>query len=692
MLYILISFVPWIIYWVLCGFGSPLGILVPFAISLLLVLPQIRIRSFNPMDLTSLIYFGSAALGTFLFDLDAFMKEGGFLGYFALFLMALFSMIAKRPYTLQVSKRDYPQVYWRDRLFLLVNQIITAVWAGIFLANALTFLLLRFPLTVILTNILIAAGIAFSIVFPMRAPAYLASREFRRYDWRVDVDVNRRREDDEYDVIVVGSGIGGLTCGSLLSKMGYRVLVLEQHHQVGGYCSSFARKGFIFNAGVEDVSGLWERGPVTYLLRELGLRKEDMFVRNTAEYVFRGRRIRAGSLEEFMELLSDMFPDERENIRAFFDDAKRAYEECYMDTQTTGAPLPPELISKVFGGRKLHDYPREHPHFYDWINKTFREKLDEHFRNEDLKALLCALLGYIGTTPEKAPASSALTACVSYYIHGGYFPKGGAQRFAEGLRDFIVGHGGTVLTGHRVDRILVEGGRVIGARVGDRIFKAPVVVSNVNARTTFLELIERSHLSKDFTEYIEGLKMSPSCFMVFLGVDMDLSGYPTLIKNMDEGYEIVINSNADRSLAPEGCSSVTLLTSASYDDFPERGTEAYARKKRELSRALIKKAEGIIPDLSRHIVVEDAATPKTFEKYTSVPRGAIYVFDQSIGVKRPCFKTPIKGLYLAGASTFPGGGIEAVVISGIICAHDISGWKIDRQESVAREEQRDPAG
>jgi all-trans-retinol 13,14-reductase len=75
-----------------------------------------------------------------------------------------------------------------------------------------------------------------------------------------------------------------------------------------------------------------------------------------------------------------------------------------------------------------------------------------------------------------------------------------------------------------------------------------------------------------------------------------------------------------------------------------------------------------------------------------VPRGAIYVFDQSIGVKRPCFKTPIKGLYLAGASTFPGGGIEAVVISGIICAHDISGWKIDRQESVAREEQRDPAG
>jgi len=67
----------------------------------------------------------------------------------------------------------------------------------------------------------------------------------------------------------------------------------------------------------------------------------------------------------------------------------------------------------------------------------------------------------------------------------------------------------------------------------------------------------------------------------------------------------------------------------------------------------------------------DAATPRTFERYTLNPRGAIYGLDQS---ERPYFKTPIKGLYLVGASTFPGGGIEAVVISGIIAANDISGW------------------
>ena len=321
------------------------------------------------------------------------------------------------------------------------------------------------------------------------------------------------------------------------------------------------------------------------------------------------------------------------------------------------------------------DYPEEHPHFYDWLNKTYKEKLDEYFKDEDLKELLCALLGYMGTEPEKTPASSALTACVSYYLYGGYFPKGGAQRFANSLKDAIESRGGKVLTGSKVDKILVEDGEVRGVKVGEEILKAPIIVANANARTTFLELVGEDNLDKEFVEHIKGLKMSPSCFMLFLGVDMDLSNYPTLIKNLDGDYELVINSNADPNLAPEGKASITILTGANYYDFPERGTEEYSKKKMEMAEALIYKVEEVIPWLSSHIIVRDAATPKTFERYTSMPEGALYSFDQSIGVKKPYFKTPIKGLYLASASTFPGGGIEAVVMSGMICANDICNWE-----------------
>lgn len=676
MLYIFVSFVPWIIYWVFCG-GSPcLGIIIPLVLSLVLVVFGLSKHDLNIMDATSLLYFCVAVMGTFVFDMAIFVENRGFLGYFVLFVMSVISVIVGQPYTLQCAKKDYPKVYWRDRLFLRINEIITVFWSAIFVANSITYLLLSgySATTISIANIIV--GMAFSILFPLKAPSFFVLRRIRKYDWRISIDLKRPREENEYDVIIVGSGVGGLTCGALLAKRGYRVLVLEQHYQVGGYCSSFRRDGFVFNTGVEDVSGLWERGPLTYLLRELGLKKEDLFVRNSVRYIFNGKAIDIpNNLDDLVDMLSKMFPNEEANIRAFFDDAKKAYEECYMEAEKYGTPLPAELIAKILGAKELREYPLKHPHFYEWMNMTFEEKLSEYFEDEDLKKFFYALLGYVGTRPEKTIASGALVACISYYLHGGYFPRGGAQRFADSLKNTIMRYGGTILVRHKVDEIIVDDGRVRGVRVGDKIFKAPIVVANANAKTIFLDLIDRRHLDKKFVKYIEGLKMSPSVFMVFLGVDMDLSDYPTLIKNLDEDYEIVINSNADPSLAPEGKASITILTGANYDDFPERGTKEYLEKKQNMARTLIAKAEKIIPNLSKHIIIQDAATPKTLERYTSMPRGAIYSFDQSIGTKRPYFKTPIKGLYLASASTFPGGGVEAVVIAGIICANDITEWK-----------------
>jgi all-trans-retinol 13,14-reductase len=185
MLYIIVSFIPWIVYWTLCGFGNVLGIVLSLIISLLLIIPQILKRDFNLIDLISTIYFSTAFLGTFVFNSNIFIQSSGFLGYFVLFLMALSSLIIKRPYTLQVSKRDYPEVYWKDRTFLSINNIITSVWAATFLANATIFLLLKAPLTIIFSNFLMGIGISFSIVFPIKAPAYFASKEFKKFDWKL---------------------------------------------------------------------------------------------------------------------------------------------------------------------------------------------------------------------------------------------------------------------------------------------------------------------------------------------------------------------------------------------------------------------------------------------------------------------------------------------------------------------------
>ena len=309
------------------------------------------------------------------------------------------------------------------------------------------------------------------------------------------------------------------------------------------------------------------------------------------------------------------------------------------------------------------------------MSKTFKEVLDEYFNDENLKKFMAALLGYIGTSPEETTASSALTAAISYYMHGGYFPKGGAQHFANTLKACIEKHGGVVSVKHKVDEILIESGKVKGVQVRDKIFESSIVVANVNAKTLFLELIPGKHLEPGFLNYIRELKMSPSGLLVSLGVDMDLSSYPTLIHNLDEEYEVVIASNAEPNMAPPDMASISIITSANYYDFPDRGTKEYLEKKEKLADQLIEKVEKLIPGLKEHAVVRDVATPKTFEYYTDMPEGALYSFDQSIKTKRPYFKTPIKGLYLASASTFPGGGVEAVVISGRVCASDITGWR-----------------
>ena len=130
--------------------------------------------------------------------------------------------------------------------------------------------------------------------------------------------------------------------------------------------------------------------------------------------------------------------------------------------------------------------------------------------------------------------------------------------------------------------------------------------------------------------------------MVFLGVDMDLSKYPTLIVNLDEGYHIVINSNADLSLAPRGKASITIITDANYYDFPERGTKEYIEEKKRRTKKMIEKAEKTIPNLSKRVIVVDAATPKTFERYTLMPEGQFMLLINQLRQKDHILKPQLR--------------------------------------------------
>jgi all-trans-retinol 13,14-reductase len=124
----------------------------------------------------------------------------------------------------------------------------------------------------------------------------------------------------DFDAIIVGSGIGGLTCASLLAKLSFKVLVLEKHFQVGGFCSSFNRRSFTFTSGVEDISSVQE-GSIRKFLKMLDFKKEDLFVLNRRLFVIGDKRITLdGTKEGTVSGLSAAFPEEASAIRTFLDE------------------------------------------------------------------------------------------------------------------------------------------------------------------------------------------------------------------------------------------------------------------------------------------------------------------------------------------------------------------------------------
>ncbi|MBU4270090.1 FAD-dependent oxidoreductase [Candidatus Dependentiae bacterium] len=472
-----------------------------------------------------------------------------------------------------------------------------------------------------------------------------------KYNWVASSEISKIKQFNEYDAIVVGSGVGGLSCASILAKNGYKVLVLEQHEQVGGFCSSYMRNGFYCTVGVEDISGLWKFGATQRLLDILELKKEDLFVLHKRTYFIGDQKIIFdGTKQDFIKQLSKYFPEEKENLEKFLNQAEQA------------------ILERSNQAEKYWDIYKK------WSTVTYEQILNEFFKNEELKNILCSLLGYIGAHADQIPASGSLFVSLQYFIYGGCHPQGGVQSFVNTLKDFIEKNNGTVLTSRKVDKILVKDNKVYGINVGEQIFLSPIIIANVNAKTTFSKLLDQDNIDQNFVKAVNKLKMSTSAFVVNLGVDMDLSQHTSFI-SIPNSCHVLIGSNINSNLAPKGKASVTLITLAKYKDFSELNSLEYAKYKEKMAQKIIDKVEMFIPGFSKKIIFKDILTPKSYEKFTSMPEGAIYSFDFSENKNRPYFKTSVKGLYLASASV-SGGGVEAVIGSGMKCANDILDKKI----------------
>src|SRR3989441_2075266 len=251
-----------------------------------------------------------------------------------------------------------------------------------------------------------------------------------------------------YDAIVIGSGIGGLFCANLLAQAGLKVLVIEQHYVLGGYCSTFRRKKFIFDSATHFYPLLGN--PATFpgkLLEKLGIPTQWIKMDPVDKFHFPDGEtfVVPADLTLYLQKLQERFPHQTAQIDKFFHEVREAYLYGLL------------YYFKFIPNDKAEKYK----------SFTVEQKLQEHFQDPRLRAYLIADHSHWGSLPSRTSFLFDSMLRLAYFL-GNYYPKGSSQAFADDLGDALKRRSGYVLVCTDVERILIEDGRCTGVAAGAR--------------------------------------------------------------------------------------------------------------------------------------------------------------------------------------------------------------------------------
>ncbi len=505
--------------------------------------------------------------------------------------------------------------------------------------------------------------------------------------------------ENQSDAIIIGSGLGGLSCAAAFARQGFKPLVLEQHYVPGGYATTFKRKDFVFDVSLHSTT-VGERNGIYNLIPGFPEITEVEFVPHPNLYrvIYPDYDIRVPqkNLDGYITILTDYFPDEKEGITALFEDMK-------------GVAGDINKISAARGKVDMSKFPFEFPYLYKSYSKTWGEMMDARIKNPNLKAVISTLWGYYGLPPSKLASIYYALPTIGYLQEGGYYPRGKSQKISDAMVKFVQERGGRVVLGNRVEKILVKEHSAYGVKTSDgREYLGKVVVSNANAYDTFHKMLDEGEYLKDYLAKMENFSVSLSSFQIFLGLKNDLIGKLGIKDteifyepgyDVEEGYKAALNADIENSgfgltlydnlypgYSPAGKNTLNIIVLQGYDhwkkyeaDYFSGNKTDYRKEKERMADILINQVEKtLLPGLSKAIEVKEIGTPLTNVRYTDNYQGAIYGWDQTLdnsGINRLPHNTPIKNLYLAGAWTKPGHGYGGVIWSGLECFGEImSSW------------------
>ena len=455
---------------------------------------------------------------------------------------------------------------------------------------------------------------------------------------------------ERYDVIVIGSGLGGLTTANRLARSGHAVLLLEHHHQLGGLATWFKRKGHIFDVSLHGFPHGMVKTCRKYWNREImaAIVQLKNIVFNNPQFSLTTTFDR----QDFTDILRNKFGVSQATLDDFFNTvaAMNFYDDRTMTTF--------ELFEKFFPGR------------------------------DDVHRLLMEPITYANGSTLMDPAITYGIVFSNFMNKGVFTFRGGTDHLIGMMADELVRNGVTICKNSRVDRIIIEKGRVRGVMVGDRFIGSDAVVSNSGILNTVYDLAGKDAFPEEFLEKVNPVRVNTSSCQVYIGIKKEaqiddigdllfVSSSPKF--SSDELLDMHTRSRTFSLYYPKtrpGHNRYTVVASMNsrFDDWDRLDEKGYEAEKQAMIERTLVDLERYIPEVRLKIDWLEAATPKTIHRYTLHTKGTSFGTKfEGLDISRSIFKV-VSGLFHVGSVGIIMSGWLGAINYGVIVANDVDGY------------------